>query len=198
MKSGQLFTFGLLSISISAASSLSLAQAANATDAFPKAYDATYENKTAQGITKMHMLSNGKGQMRTECAGPGGMNVITITDFANQTTGTIMEAQKMIVKGKFSKDTASVMDEAEAKKLKATNLGTKMVNGHMAQGWSYKTKDGTTEIWTDKDLQVTVKQITNAAGYKSEMNIKSLSANPPATTSYKLPTTGYTVLANQK
>jgi len=195
MKSGQLLTFGLLSISMSAGTVLSLATAANATDAFPKAYDATYENKTAQGITNMHMLSNGKGQMRSEMNGPGNMKVVTITDFANKTTGTIMEAQKMIVKGKFSKDTASVMDEAEAKKLKATDLGTKMVNGHMAQGWSYKTKDATTEIWTDKDLQVTVKQITNAAGYKSEMNIKSLSANPPATTSYQLPTSGYKVIS---
>jgi len=198
MKAGQLLTFGLLSISASIAATVSVSTlTAIAADAFPKAYDATYENKNSQGVIQMRMLSNGKGQTRTETNGMGGMKAITITDYQNKTTATILEAQKMIVKGKVQPGAGAPLDAVEAKKLNATDLGTKMVNGHMAQGYSYKTKDATTEQWTDKANQVLVKSITVAGGLKSEMNIKTYSPNAPADTSFKIPTSGYKVIANQ-
>jgi len=196
MKAGQLLTFGLLSICTSATLSLSFSTAALAGDAFPKAYDATYENKNSQGVTQLRMLSNGKGQTRTESSGMGGMKTVTITDFPNKTTATILEAQKMIIKGKVPAGSGAPMDDVEAKKLNATDLGTKMVNGHMAQGYSYKTKDATTEQWVDKANQVLVKSTTIAGGLKSEMNIKTYSGNVPADANFKIPASGYTVMAH--
>ncbi|MBS1990138.1 MAG: DUF4412 domain-containing protein [Cyanobacteria bacterium SZAS LIN-3] len=186
MKAGQLFTLGLLS--------LSTAGAALAADIYPKAYDATYENKNSQGTMQMRMMSNGKGMTRTE-SGAGPTKSVTITDYPGKTSYTIIEANKMIMKGKFEGKAGSVLDEVEAKKLGATNLGTKMVNGHMCQGWQYKTKDAKTETWIDNAAQVMVKSTTVAAGLTNEMNMKTYSPQAPADSNFKVPGSGYTVIA---
>jgi len=123
-----------------------------------------------------------------------GMKAVTIIDMPSHLTYTILEAQKMIMKGQYSGDTAT-MDEAEARKRNATDLGVKLVNGHMSQGWSYKTPQGSTEVWLDKEAQVTTKSITTSAGRTTEMNLRTLSTAPPADSNFKVPTTGYKVMA---
>jgi len=58
MQASRVVTLGLLSF-ISVNTAL-------ADQVYPKVYDTTYETKTAQGNMHTHMLSNGKGQLRTE------------------------------------------------------------------------------------------------------------------------------------
>ena len=83
------------------------------------------------------------------------------------------------------------MDTSEAKKLNATDLGSKMVNGRMAKGWSYKANAGTTEVWTDEGAQVMVKSLSKIGSTTSEMNLKTLSTNVPDDSKFKVPTSGY-------
>jgi len=179
--------FGLLS--------LSYINSAWAADLYPKVYDATYETKTAQGNMQMHMLSNGKGLTRTETAMPGGMKMVTIIDMPGHSAQSIMEAQKMIMKAPYKGDKGKAIDTDEAKKLNATDLGSKLVNGHMCQGWSYKTAQTSTEVWVDKDAGVSVKSITTSEKTTTEMNLKTLSTNMPADSNFKVPASGYKVLA---
>jgi hypothetical protein len=180
---------------------LLLSGAINATDAalaanpYPTAYDATYDNKTGPTEMKMHMISNGKGQLRTETDMPGGMKSISIMDYPKKTCWTIMEKQKMIMKTKLTADAATTMDTEQAKKLKATDLGNKMVNGRMSHGWSYKTPQGTTESWTDEKAEVMTKSVTKTASMTSEMNLKSLSLKVPDDSNFAVPTTGYKVIS---
>jgi hypothetical protein len=189
MKVSRLLTFGLLS--------LSCVNSAFAEDPFPKAYDATYESKSTYGTTQMHMLSNGKGQMRTETSQPGGSKMVTILDIPGRTSYAIIEAQKMIMKSPYKGGAAKVIDEAEAKRLNATDLGTKMVNNHMCQGWSYKTPQAATEVWSDKEAHVMVQSKTTSGKITTETNMKSLSTNPPGDSLFKVPASGYKVMATQ-
>ena len=187
MNASRLLIFGLLSLS-----NINFALAA---DLYPKVYDATYETKTAQGNMQMHMLSNGKGQTRTETALPGGPKMVTIVDMPGHMAYSILEAQKMIMKAPYKGDTGKAMDAAEAKKLNATDLGSKQVNGHMCQGWSYKTAQASTEVWIDKDAGLSVKSITTSGHNTTEMNLKTLSTNMPADSNFKVPASGYKVMA---
>jgi hypothetical protein len=186
-KATRLLMFGLLS--------LSAVNSALAADVYPKAYDATYEIKSGRGITAMHMLSNGKGQTRTETGVAGGPKTVSIIDYPGKTMWTIIEASKMVMKGPVKNKPVTTMDEAEAKKMNATDLGSKMVNGHMSQGWSYKNAQGSTEVWIDKEAGVAVKSTSTNNGTTSEMNIKTLSSNAPPDSNFKIPNTGYKIIA---
>jgi Domain of unknown function (DUF4412) len=174
---------------------LSYANSAMAADMFPKAYDATYELKSKYGNTQMHTVSNGKGQMRTETTQPGGMKTVSIVDMPGKMSYTIMEASKTIMKYPLKGDSGKALDETEAKRLNATNLGVKMVNGRMSQGWSYSKAPTTTEIWLDKDTNATVKSVSTTSGIKSEQNLKSLTTNVPADSYFKVPASGYKITA---
>jgi outer membrane lipoprotein-sorting protein len=186
MKASRILMFGLLS--------LAAVNSALATDVYPRVYDATFEIKNGKMVMPMHMLSNGKGLTRTETGMPGLPKTVTIMDYPNHTSYTIMEGQKMILKGP-TKTAGKPMDADEAKRLNATDLGTKMVNNHMSQGWSYKNADGNTEIWVDKEAGVPVKSTSTSKGATSEMNIKSLSTTIPAEANFKVPAAGYKIMA---
>ncbi len=187
IKASRLLMSGLLS--------LYAVTAALAADVYPKAYDATYEIKTSRGTTPMRMMSSGKGQTRTETGTAGTPKMVTIIDYPGKTTWTIIEASKMVLKGPVRNGPAAALDDAEAKKLNATDLGMKAVNGHNCQGWSYKNAQGTTEVWVDKDAGVTVKSVSNIKGNLTELNIKTLSSNPPSDSFFKIPNNGYKVTA---
>ena len=123
--------------------------------------------------------------------------MVTIIDMPNHSCYTIMNApQKMIIKSAF-KSEMKPMDNDAAKKLNATDLGQKMVNNHMCQGWSYKSAKSTTETWLDKDAGIAVKSTTTTDGHTTETNLKTLSTNPPAASSFQVPTSGYRVMATQ-
>jgi hypothetical protein len=188
IKASRLLMFGLLS--------LSYANSALASDLYPKAYDATYETKTKYGTMQMHTLSNGKGQMRTETSQAGGAKTVTIVDMPNHLSYLVMEAQKKIMKSPLKGNLGKAMDEAEAKRLNATDLGTKMVNGHMSQGWSYQAPPTTSEVWIDKDSKVMVKSMSTTKGVTSETNIKTLNTTTvPAEANFKVPAVGYSTMA---
>jgi hypothetical protein len=152
------------------------ARSALAEGTFPKPYDATYETKTGMGTMKMHIFSNGKGQTRTENLMPNGMATVNIVDLPNHTSSLLIEAQKMIIKGPIEEGQMTPMDETQAKQRQAKDLGAKLVNGHMSQGWSYKNGQATTEVWQDKETLATVKQITTSGASKVEMEIKTLNS----------------------
>ena len=189
MKATSLLTFGLLSLSFTAAVGPALAG-----EQYQKAFDATYDSVSAGTKMKMHMAADGKGMMRSETEMPGGSKTVSIIDYPNHLCYTIMEAQKMIMKSAM-KESGKPMDAVEAKRLKATDLGSKMINGHMSKGWSYKTENGTTEQWIDEADQVMTKQSSKMGSISSEMNLKTLNMGAPNPALFKVPTSGYKVTA---
>ena len=175
--------------------SIVTAGAAIAANHYPTAYDASYDNKTGAMAMKMHMLSNGKGQLRSESDMGNGTKTVTIMDYPKKTCWTIMEKQKMIMKTALSDDGVKSMDAEQAKKLKATDLGNKMVNGRMSHGYSYKTAQGTFETWTDEKAEVLVKSTSNTGGTTSEMNLTALTLKVPDDSNFQVPTSGYKVIS---
>ena len=184
MKATRLLTFGLLALS-----SISLAHAGEVT---PKVYDATYETSSTAGTIKMHQISDGKGKMRSETTAPGGGSSISIIDYPNHMSYSILEAQKMIMKTPFKGDASGAPQD---KTIPVTDLGSKMINGHMATGKLYKTPQGSTELWLDKASQIMVKSVSKSTGGTFETNVKTLTFNAPDEALFKVPTSGYKVIA---
>ena len=166
-----------------------------ATNPYPTAYDASYDNKTGAMAMKMHMLSNGKGLVRSESDMGNGVKTISIMDYPKKTCWTIMEKQKMIMKTTLTDEGAKPMDAEQVKKLKATDLGNKMVNGRMSHGYSYKTAQGTFETWTDEKAEVLTKSLSKTGTTSSEMNLTSLTLKVPDDANFKVPTSGYKVIS---
>jgi hypothetical protein len=171
--------------------------AAIAADSFPKAYDATYESKGGAVTIQMHILSNGKGQTRTETTLQNAMKTVIIVDTPANIAYQILEASKTIRTCASDKTESYPIDAAQAKKRDAKSLGEKLVDGHICQGWSYKTGDRMTEVWIDKQTQAMVKSIVTSGGIALEFDLKSLKATEPDSSNFVVPKSGYKVVSAQ-
>lgn len=173
--------------------SLGIAGVAQAGQVFPKTFDATYESSTSSGKSQMHMLSDGKGRLRTESSA-GGYKVVSITDYPNSVAYSIIEAQKMCTKMHLKEGYSSTAPEDMLKKKGTKDLGTKMVEGHNCRGWSTTTNGTTQEIWVDVASNILVKSTTIGGGANTSMVLKSLKNDTPAAELFTVPA-GYKVMS---
>ena len=186
MKSAYSLALALLSLGITGA--------AQASEPYPKCFDATYEASTSTGKSQMHIVSDGKGRMRTE-SNAGGFKVISITDYPNSVAYSVLEAQKMITKMHL-KEGYSSNDPGEMLKKKGTkDLGTKMVEGHNCHGWLTTTQGSTQEIWVDTASNILVKSSTTSSGSTTSMILKNLKNGTPAAELFTVPASGYKVMS---
>jgi len=148
-------------------------------------FDAAYVTSGPSGGSKLRMLSDGKGHMRTETS-TNGQTYVTIMDYpANQAT-TLMAAQKMAMKVTL-KDSPEVHDAASAKKNNAKSLGSKVVNGHPCHGWEYVIPGGKSQVWIGDDINYLVKSETTTAQGKMGMDLKSFAKATPGADQFAVP-----------
>jgi outer membrane lipoprotein-sorting protein len=172
--------------------------AALAADYPKKIYDATYDIVNAStGKATMRMVSDGKGHVRTETTMPNS-KFITIADYPKLESMTILEAQKMVMKGKLSAESYQGSEPDEMKKKNAKDLGSKVVAGHPCHGYEYTTKQGaytsTTETWIGNDMGCFVQSTTTTPQGKSVTTLKSFSTKAPDVTLFSMtPPAGYKV-----
>ncbi len=156
-----------------------------------QAFDAVYNVTTPVGSSLVRMLSDGKGHLRTETQS-GGQKIISISDFSNNTGFSILEAQKMVVKSKMTGD-IGVVDETSAKQKNAKSLGTKMIDGHLSQGWQYTSPQGTTDVWIGNDTHYLVRSESKTKSGNTLMTLKSFSKTTPGSNLFVVPS-GYKVM----
>jgi len=149
-----------------------------AADAYPPAYEATYEMTIPGiGLSTSHQMSDGKGHVRIESV-TRGTKTVSIQDYPNKVQITIMEAQRMYMKGPMKIEN-SITDEQSAKKANAKSLGTKTVSGHPCHGWESKTGTATCQSWIGDDIHNLVRSETTMPSGKVVMELKSYSAKAP-------------------
>ena len=177
----------LLAIAIVAANGL----AAQAGDIqYPKTvYDATYDLKSTAGASTMRMVSNGKGQMRTENKGAS-YSMASITDYPGHVVYTIMDAQKMVMKTPLAQSYKDTSADSLKTKKGAQDLGVKNIAGHPSHGWKYTENGTTSEVWIDEKAQIVTRSNTTSPSGNSTMEIKSLSTAAPPDSLFK-PPSGY-------
>jgi len=168
--------------------------AALAIDYPKKVFDATYEITSPSGPSTMRMTSDGKGRMRTETHS-GGSKFVTIADYPNLASITLLEAQKMAMKGKLSADSYQGSETADMKKKGAKDLGSKVVAGHPCHGYEYSTAGKfLTQIWIGNDIDWFVQSTATLPTGKSVTTLKSYTTKAPDPTLFSMtPPAGYKV-----
>lgn len=169
-----------------AAMSLLVGQASLAAQIYPKVYDATYDSKTPAGAATLRMTSDGKGKLRTESS-TAGMKVVSIVNYPEKMSYSILENQKMITKSPIKMEYEGEMNADMAKKKKATDLGIKDVLGHKCHGWKYNEAGTDMEMWMDEGAGIMVRSITKASGYSTELNLKTYNATAPNPALFAIP-----------
>jgi len=165
---------------VSLVTALVCCSAALAVDYPKKAFDASYDLTAPTGNNTMRMCSDGKGRMRTETVTPGA-RVVTISDYPNLVSITILDAQKMAIKSKLTADSYQGSESADMKKKGAKDIGNKVVAGHPCHGWEYNqpaTKT-VTQVWIGNDIDWLVQSNTQLPNGKSVMTLKSFAAKAP-------------------
>lgn len=172
------------------------ATAALAVDYPKKVFDATYEVTGPSGAATMRMMSDGKGKMRTETT-TNGSKFVTIADYPNLASLTLVEAQKMAMKGKLSADSYQGNDSADMKKKGAKDLGSKVVAGHPSHGYEYTAAGGKypTEVWIANDIDWFVQSVSKLpTGGAQTTTLKSFSTAAQSPTLFSMtPPAGYKV-----
>lgn len=168
--------------------------AALAVDYPKKVFDATYEITSPAGATTMRMTSDGKGRMRTE-TNTAGNKCITIADYPGLASLTLLEAQKMAIKGKLSAESYQGSETADMKKKGAKDLGNKVVVGHPSHGYEYNSAGKfLTQIWIGNDIDWFVQSTATLPNGKSVTTLKSFSSKAPDPALFSMtPPAGYKV-----
>jgi hypothetical protein len=179
----------LISTACSVVAAFTWCVAAYAVDYPKKVFDATYEVVNPASKAVMRMASDGKGHMRTE-TNSAASKVVTISDYPNAASLTLMEAQKMAIKGKLNADSYQGAEPADMKKKNARDLGSKVVAGHPCHGWEYTTTSGktvfVTQIWTGDDTGWLVQSTSKLPTGDTVQTLKSWSAAPPSPTLFSM------------
>lgn len=168
--------------------------AALAVDYPKKVFDATYEITSPSGKTTMRMTSDGKGHMRTETQSSG-FKSVTIADYPGLASITLLEAQKMAIKGKLSQDSYQGSETADMKKKGAKDLGSKVVAGHPCHGYEYSSASKIlTQIWIGNDIDWFVESTATMPTGKSITTLKSFTTKAPDPALFSMtPPAGYKV-----
>ena len=142
------------------------------------------------GVMTSRTISDGKGHQRLETKTANGTTV-SIIDINNKKLATVMETSKMVIMSPFNEK-----DPESVKKENLKSLGKQTINGHPCKGESYTVGTSKFEVWTGTDIDYPVQSTVENANGKTMTVLKSYSKNPPATTSYEIPTTGYKIVGN--